>query len=72
MTHVTCPKCNSNDHTSGYGLAAGPMAAYTFCNGCGILLEFAPDLEGLPEDAVKRIKADVEHWRKEVWGAGLQ
>jgi hypothetical protein len=45
------------------------MGSYTFCDGCNTLIEFVPDLEGLPEDAVARIKADVEVWRKQVWGA---
>ena len=40
MSHVTCPKCGSNDHMTGYGLAAGPMGAYTFCQGCDELIEF--------------------------------
>lgn len=68
MSHVTCPKCGSNDHTSGYGLAAGPMGFYTFCNGCDVLLEFCPDLEGVPEDRAQKLLAGVEEWRKEVWG----
>ena len=51
MSHLMCPKCNSNEHTSGYGLACGPMGAYTFCDGCDALLAFAPDLDGVPEDA---------------------
>jgi hypothetical protein len=68
MSHITCPKCGSNEHTSGYGLAAGPMGAYTFCNGCETLLEFFPDLEGAPPEQIQKIRANINQWRKEVWG----
>ena len=69
MSHLKCPKCGSTEHTSGYGLAAGPMGSYTFCDGCNALLEFAPDLEGLPEEYAKQLLADAEVRRKEVWGS---
>jgi hypothetical protein len=69
MSHLTCPKCGGTDHTQGYGLAAGPMGAYTFCDGCDAMLEFCPDLEGLPEEHAQRILADVEKWRAETWGS---
>jgi hypothetical protein len=68
VSHVICPKCGSNDHTTGYGLAYGPMASYTVCDGCDTLLEFMPDLEGLPDEAMQRIQAEVAKWRQEVWG----
>jgi len=68
MSHVTCPKCGSNEHTAGYGLAAGPMGSYTFCDGCDSMLEFSPDLEGMPPERAEKILADVAKWRKEFWG----
>lgn len=58
MSHVTCPFCGSNEHTSGYGLAVGPMGSYTFCDGCDELIEFIPDLEGMPDDIAERIKSE--------------
>jgi len=74
MSHVTCPKCGSRDHTQGYGLAAGPMGAYTFCNACDSLLEFMPDstytdeeralaLDGLDKHMIAAFGA--ENWNKE-------
>jgi len=68
MSHLTCPKCGSKDHISGYGLAAGPIGFYTFCDNCNVILEFTPDLEGVPEEAAKKILAEVEKQRIEVWG----
>lgn len=69
MSPIICPKCGCNEHLSGYGLAVGPMGAYTLCGGCRTLLEFTPDLDDLPDDAAKRILAGVEKWRMEVWGS---
>lgn len=68
MNHLTCPKCGSNDHTTGYGLAAGPMGGYTFCNGCDELIEIFPDLDGLEEDHAARITASAEKHLRAVWG----
>jgi hypothetical protein len=68
VSHVTCPKCGSNEHITGYGLACGPMGAYTICEGCDALLEFAPDLEGLDDETAKRITANTERVLAEVWG----
>lgn len=68
MSHITCPKCGSREHITGYGLAVGPMGSYTICEGCDVLLEFCADLEGVPEDRAKEIQANVAAWRKEVWG----
>ena len=68
MSHLTCPKCGSNEHTSGYGLAAGPMGAYTFCNGCDELIEFVFDVEGLDEAHTKRLLDMAEKHLSEVWG----
>ena len=68
MSHLTCPKCGSKEHSTGYGLAAGPMGAYTFCDGCDVLLEFTPDLEGLDDERAARIQARVDAALKEVWG----
>jgi hypothetical protein len=56
MSHITCPYCGSNDHTSGYGLAAGPMGSYTFCNKCNELIEFSADTEGMSEDQIQRLQ----------------
>ena len=72
MSHITCPSCGSNDHLVGYGLAFGPMGGYTVCEGCGELLEFAPDYAGLPDEEVARIRAFVADWRAKVWGAADQ
>lgn len=69
MSHVTCPKCGSTNHMTGYGLAFGPMGSYTVCEDCDVLLEFCPDLQGVPEDRVPIIQAEVAKWRKEVWGS---
>lgn len=68
MSHVTCPKCGSQEHITGYGMAFGPMGSYTVCEGCDALIEFSPDLQGVPEDRVPIIQAEVAKWRKEVWG----
>jgi len=43
MSYITCPKCAKRDNTCGYGLAAGPMGEYVFCNSCDELLEFSLD-----------------------------
>ena len=69
MSHLTCPKCGSTDHTSGYGLACSPMGAYTICNGCDAGLEYCPDLEGVPKEQAEAILTSVAAWRKEFWGA---
>lgn len=42
MSHITCPKCGSNEHYCGYGLACGGLAGYTICE-CGEVLEYLPD-----------------------------
>ena len=62
MSHITCHKCGGNEHYMGYGLAAGPMGSYTFCE-CGELLEFSPDLEGVPQERAAEIQRDVQKWR---------
>lgn len=63
--HITCHECGSNEHMSGYGLAAGPMGMYTICD-CGELLEFTPDLEGIPDDHAERLKKQTDEWRSTV------
>ena len=68
MSHVTCPKCGSNDHISGYGLACGPMGSYTICNSCDALLEFCPDLEGLDDERATRIQESAKKALAETWG----
>lgn len=69
MSHVICHKCGSNDHIQGYGLAVGPMGAYTYCDNCDELLEFSPDLEGVSEDQAKEIQRKTDEWRKSVTDA---
>lgn len=68
MSHLTCPKCGSNEHTCGYGLAAGPMGSYCFCDGCDVLLEFTPDLQGLDVETANRIIDGYNEKMREVWG----
>ena len=63
MSHITCHKCGSNEHMTGYGLAYGPIGSYTACE-CGELLEFMADLEGLDDDEARTIQANVDDWRK--------
>lgn len=68
MTHLICPKCGSNEHTCGYGLAAGPMGSYCFCDGCDELLEASPDLQGLELETANRIIQAYNKKMGEVWG----
>ncbi len=68
MTHLTCPKCGSNKHSSGYGLAAGPMGGYVFCEGCDSLLEFSPDLQGLDMETCNKIIDGYNKTMRETWG----
>ncbi len=68
MSHVTCPKCGSNEHQCGYGFAAGPLGSYTFCEGCDELIEFAPDTEGLDEMETAMMEAMAENHLRDVWG----
>lgn len=69
MSHLTCPKCKSTDHTQGYGLAAGPMGAYTFCNSCDELIDFTPDLDGLEgTEAYAQIVEGLDKRMTELWG----
>lgn len=72
MTHLTCPKCDSNKHTCGYGLAAGPMGSYCFCDDCNELLEASPDLEGLDATTASNIVTNLESKMKQVWGESWQ
>ena len=39
MSHITCSKCGSREHYSGYGFAAGGLGGYTICE-CGEILEY--------------------------------
>ena len=52
-----CQFCGSTAFTEGYGLAAGPMGAYTYCDGCDRLIAFAPDYDGLSDTEAARVKA---------------
>ncbi len=47
MTHIVCPKCESDKHFMGYGFAAGGLGGYTICE-CGEILEQQPDPEAAP------------------------
>jgi hypothetical protein len=67
MSHITCPKCKTRDHTSGYGLAAGPIGAYTFCNTCDGLLEFSPDSTYEPHEQQMALRGLDIHMVK-LWG----
>lgn len=73
MSHVTCPACGSNDHLSGFGLAAGPMGAYTFCNQCDKLLEFSPDSSYTDEERAQALtkldKHMIENFGAENWNS---
>jgi hypothetical protein len=42
------------------------MGSYTFCNDCDELIEFAPDLEGLPDEAVARIQKMQSEWQERI------
>jgi len=68
VSHVTCPKCSSNEHVTGYGFAAGPLGSYTFCEGCDELIEFAPDTEGLSDEDTMYAEAMAENYMRDVWG----
>jgi hypothetical protein len=69
MTHLTCPNCQSTDHTAGYGLAAGPMGSYVFCNMCNELIDFSPDLCGLDDEEVKaKILSGLNDIMVPLWG----
>lgn len=50
MSHITCPKCWSNEHICGYGFAAGGLGSYTLCLGCEEVLERTPDPEAAKEN----------------------
>ncbi len=49
MSHVICPRCKSNDHSSVYGCSGPVYGLTTWCNGCDLILECKPDMEGLGE-----------------------
>ena len=68
MSHITCPKCGSNEHISGYGFAAGPLGGYTFCEGCDAILELMPDLDGLDDDRAAEIQASANEALHKTWG----
>lgn len=56
MSHITCPFCGSNEHITGYGLAAGPMAGYTFCESCDELIELTIDMDGVDDATLERLQ----------------
>lgn len=47
MSRIKCPKCGGRKNLHGYGYAAGPLGAYTFCNSnkCLAILEIEPDTD---------------------------
>ena len=69
MSHITCPFCGSNEHTVGYGLAAGPMGSYTFCDSCDELIEFTPDLGGVPAKIASRIMREQRKFEARIAAA---
>lgn len=64
-----CPKCGSRKRQDGYGFAAGPLGAYTFCaaNKCGVLLDCYPDTSGLPEDQAEAARSKAKAYLDRVW-----
>lgn len=68
MTHLTCPKCQSTDHTTGYGLAAGPMGSYVFCNKCDELIDFSPDQEGMSDEWIAKSNLRLDMHMRALWG----
>jgi hypothetical protein len=64
---MKCPLCGfSGEHESGYGLAAGPMGAYTYCGSCERLIEFSPDTEGMTDE-----QAAAAFTKRDAWRAAL-
>lgn len=51
-----CFFCGADDLSYGYGLAAGPLGAYTFCNKCDQLLAYEPDMKGLNGEDAARLR----------------
>lgn len=55
---LVCPVCDQRTrNTCGYGLAAGPIGAYTFCDACDYLIDFMPDSDHIEdEEEMKQLK----------------
>ena len=68
MSHITCPKCGSNEHVTGYGFAAGPLGGYTFCEGCDAILELTPDVQDLDDERAKKIQESANRILAKTWG----
>lgn len=54
-TGIECPWCRKSNIYRGYGLAAGPMGAYAFCEDCDELVWFQADTQGLSEEHISRL-----------------
>lgn len=78
-----CFFCGADDLSYGYGLAAGPLGAYTFCNKCDQLLAYEPDMKGLNGEDAKRLREHNKRlqqylansqlsWRRRVEIVGLR
>ena len=61
-----CPYCGSASHVTGYGLAAGPLGSYTFCNGCDELIEFTADVDGVSDDHIARLQSMQDDLAKKL------
>lgn len=68
MSHITYPKCGSNEHYCGYGLAAGGVGSYTICLGCDALLDSSPDPDFSDDEQdygpAGREESAKEHFKK--------
>lgn len=58
-----CPYCGHDRMTHGYGYAAGPLGAYSYCDGCNELVDFWPDTEGLSEADEASAIDKAEKWK---------
>jgi len=66
MSLPTCPICDSVERATGYGVAAGPIGFYSFCEGCDNLLEFSLDYEGLGTSLVEKLQEFQKQRRLEM------
>lgn len=55
-----CFFCGSQDLHTGYGLEAGPLGIFTTCHGCGQLVGFAPDYDGLAAEDAAHLR-ELDH-----------
>lgn len=59
MIDEECPFCDGEKFSKGYGEKAGPTGHYAYCDGCGELVSYTPDMEKLSE-ADKKIAKDIK------------